>query len=59
MNVEDALKKIGKITEKALEKNPDALTWDDEINIKRSMVNSLNLEKRKEMIGCLSNSAKS
>jgi len=45
MNVEDALKKIGKITEKALERNPDALTWDDEINIKRSMVNSLNLEK--------------
>ena len=35
MNVVDALKKIGKITEKALEKNPDALTWDDEINIKR------------------------
>ena len=31
MNVEDALKKIGKITEKALEKNPDALTWDDKI----------------------------
>ena len=45
MNVDDALKKIGEITEKALEKNPDALTWDDEINIKRSMVNSLNLEK--------------
>ena len=45
MNVEDALKKIGQITEKALEKNADALTWDDEINIKRSMVNSLNLEK--------------
>ena len=45
MNVDDALKKIGQITEKALEKNPDALTWDDEINIKRSMVNSLNLEK--------------
>ncbi len=45
MNVNDALKKIGEITEKALEKNPDALTWDDEINIKRSMVNSLNLEK--------------
>ena len=43
MNVDDALKKIGQITEKALEKNPDA--WDDEINIKRSMVNSLNLEK--------------
>ena len=45
MNVDDALKKIGQITEKALEKNADALTWDDEINIKRSMVNSLNLEK--------------
>ena len=45
MNIDDALKKIGEITEKALEKNPDALTWDDEINIKRSMVNSLNLEK--------------
>ena len=45
MKVDDALKKIGQITEKALEKNPDALTWDDEINIKRSMVNSLNLEK--------------
>jgi len=45
MNIDEALKKIGDITEKALEKNPDALTWDDEINIKRSMVNSLNLEK--------------
>ena len=45
MKVDDALKKIGQITEKALEKNPDAITWDDEINIKRSMVNSLNLEK--------------
>ena len=45
MNINEALKKIGEITEKALEKNPDALTWDDEINIKRSMVNSLNLEK--------------
>ena len=45
MNKDEALKKIGDITEKALNKNPDALTWDDEINIKRSMVNSLNLEK--------------
>ena len=45
MNIDQALKKIGEITEKALEKNPNALTWDDEINIKRSMVNSLNLEK--------------
>ena len=44
MNIDQALKKIGEITEKALEKNPNALTWDDEINIKRSMVNSLNLE---------------
>ena len=49
MKVDDALKKIGQITEKALEKNPDALTWDDEINIKRSMVNSLNLEKYYEL----------
>ena len=45
MKVDDALKKIGQITEMALEKNPDGLTWDDEINIKRSMINSLNLEK--------------
>ena len=45
MNIDEALKKIGDITEKALDKNPDALTWDDEINLKRSMVNSLNLEK--------------
>ena len=45
MNIDQALKKIGEITEKALEKNLNALTWDDEINIKRSMVNSLNLEK--------------
>ena len=33
MKVEDALKKIGQITEKAL-KNPDALTWDDELTLK-------------------------
>ena len=45
MNIDETLKKIGDITEKALDKNPDALTWDDEINLKRSMVNSLNLEK--------------
>ena len=45
MTLDEALKKIGEITEKALEKNQDALTWDDEINIKRSMVNGLNLEK--------------
>ena len=45
MNIDEALKKIGEITEKALKKNPDAISWDDEINIKRSMVNSLNLEK--------------
>ena len=45
MNIDEALKKIGEITEKALNKNPDAVSWDDEINLKRSMVNSLNLEK--------------
>ena len=45
MNIDQALKKIGEITEKALEKDPNAITWDDEINIKRSMVNGLNLEK--------------
>ena len=45
MNIDEALKKIGEITEKALKKNPDAVSWDDEINLKRSMVNNLNLEK--------------
>ena len=45
MNIDEALKKIGEITEKALKKNPNAVSWDDEINLKRSMVNSLNLEK--------------
>ena len=45
MNIDQALKKIGETTEKALEKNPNVITWDDEINIKRSMVNGLNLEK--------------
>jgi len=45
MNVDEAIKKIGEITEKALEKDENALTWDMEINIKQSMVNNLNLEK--------------
>jgi hypothetical protein len=45
MNVNEAIKKIGEITEKALEKDENALTWDMEINIKQSMVNNLNLEK--------------
>ena len=34
MNIDEALKKIGGITEKALKKNPDAVSWDDEINLK-------------------------
>jgi hypothetical protein len=45
MNVDEAIKKIGEITEKALEKDENALTWDMEINIKQSMVNNLNLDK--------------
>ena len=45
MNIDEALKKIGEITEKALKKNPDAVSWDDEINLKRSILKNLNLEK--------------
>ena len=45
MNVDEAIKKIGEITEKELEKSPDAISWDDEINIKNSIVSNLNLEK--------------
>jgi hypothetical protein len=45
MNVDEAIKKIGEITEKALAKDENALTWDMEINIKQSIVNNLNLEK--------------
>jgi|TARA_B110000196_G_C20476992_1_gene356231 hypothetical protein len=43
MNVSDAIKNIGEITEKALEANENAITWDTEINIKKSIVNDLDL----------------
>ena len=45
MNVYEAIKKIGEITEKALAKDENALTWDTEIGIKESIVNNLNLNK--------------
>ena len=45
MNIDQAFSVVSPIFFKALEKNPNVITWDDEINIKRSMVNGLNLEK--------------
>lgn len=44
MNVEKAIKQISKKLEKALEANEDALSWSEEIDIKKRIIEICKLE---------------
>lgn len=45
MNVQEAVEKIGNAIEAALEQNEDAMTWDQEITIKKYIVRVSNLQE--------------
>ena len=45
MNVSKAVENIGKKLEDILAKNEDALSWDTEVEIKKSIVKNCKLEK--------------